>query len=1470
MEERRRLGSIDMEVSLGGVLAEAMNEVDLVRDIRREASTPRLGSALHRNQSRPRYLRGLAMRQKIRQIFTNRFAESDNKTIAGKSSDEVAHLMRDSVARDIVVEEDEEEALSLDDEDVVKMVDEIHTGREVEVVSQKLRELRAIEHQYRMAESDFHMRPYPLEVRLESATYDYIQKEKDPAKISTVYNTSLLYTVVKYFRRITQGQPFPSKVKRRNHVLENINLVIQPGKQYLVLGPPGSGKSTLLKMISGHLELGKKHKLTGNITYNGRSLMDQMKGLYIENAFGYVDQLDKHAALLTVGETLDFAFQCQAGGKLIREREGLSPDQIKIADQADRDKAALKIALCILGLQEVENTFVGDTNIRGVSGGQRRRVTVGEMIMSRVPVLCGDEISTGLDAASTYDMIETLLHIGRLQNFSRVFSLLQPSPEVVSLFDEVIVMADGNIIYAGPIEMVEDYFADLGFTSPQFLDVADFLQLVSTPDRDDLFLGQSELDKAPTSDQLAEKFRESELGKDIQARLEAPLLYQMDHKGFIHEPEGSFHLAALQQKFANQFHRSVYLITKRFLTLWFRDKKVLTFSVVRNLINGISVGGAFLNASDFISIQGALFQTGVFILLGSLQGIAGLLEERTFFYKHSAANFYSAWPYVFGRAVSQMPQTLLLDTIVSGSVLYWMIGLGGRSSFLNYFVFLVILFVFATLMNQLMGMYASFSSESRLQVFSAVTLFVGILFSGFIVPVATIPEFYLWLYWLNPFAWTYNALVVNEAYSGRWEDPELLLAANGFVKPDGTVFDDMWIGLGLFYMISFWLLTVVGTALGLTHWRAPTSTGTVPRKPTTPAIDSSGSVDAGYRIEMPFKPLTLAFEDLSYEVTASTTKESLKLLKGVSGIFRPGRLCALMGTSGAGKTTLLDVIALRKRSGTVTGNVYMNGWARDPVSFRRCSGYVEQFDVQAPELTVRETVIFSARLRLDPEIVRSDEEILAFVDQVLEDMELTDLRNRLVGRDDGRGLSFEQKKRLSIAVELATSPSILFLDEPTSGLDARSALLVVRLLRKVTDSGRTCVATIHQPSSSVFGMFDDLLLMKKGGQVVYHGPLGENSSELIHYFESLGATPIELGDNPANWILRVMQDPLMGDLADVYARSSQKEALKAELDIILEEPDPQRRIEFEKPYACGRTRRQFLVTARLRTIYWRSTTYNLGRIMISLAMACLLGAVFVGGRRNLVYTESDVRARIAVIFFSNIIVGIMSIVSVLPVMTWIRDMFYRHNDAGMYDSLSLGFALGTAEQWFIAISASLFCVVFLSAGGFTWGAIKVMAFFGFFTFNSALFSYFGQFFVSIVQNQKAAMILAGVYIGFNNLFAGLIIQPQTMAGTPYALTYYITPGHYILEGEITAMMANDAREVIAQVGGEFFAYLVDKGRCDYGQSDTCVAYQKDYVDFFFGGHFQEENIARNAIILGTLLVAVRLFTWLALRVIRFD
>ena len=140
----------------------------------------------------------------------------------------------------------------------------------------------------------------------------------------------------------------------------------------------------------------------------------------------------------------------------------------------------------------------------------------------------------------------------------------------------------------------------------------------------------------------------------------------------------------------------------------------------------------------------------------------------------------------------------------------------------------------------------------------------------------------------------------------------------------------------------------------------------------------------------------------------------------------------------------------------------MNGHAKKQKTFLRVSGYVEQLDVHAPGATVAEAVAFSANLRLDAGVAQTQRD--AFCEQVLALMELTDIKGKLVGSLTTGGLSFEQRKRLTMAVELASNPAILFLDEPTSGLDSRAALVVIRGVRNVAASGRSVICTIHQPA----------------------------------------------------------------------------------------------------------------------------------------------------------------------------------------------------------------------------------------------------------------------------------------------------------------------------------------------------------------------------------------------------------------------
>jgi ABC-type multidrug transport system ATPase subunit len=353
-----------------------------------------------------------------------------------------------------------------------------------------------------------------------------------------------------------------------------------------------------------------------------------------------------------------------------------------------------------------------------------------------------------------------------------------------------------------------------------------------------------------------------------------------------------------------------------------------------------------------------------------------------------------------------------------------------------------------------------------------------------------------------------------------------------------------------------------------------------------------------------------------------------------------------MGSSGAGKTTLMDVIAMRKTSGNIEGRIELNGFEQERISFLRSSGYVEQFDVQQPELTVRETVAFSARLRLDVNnpAIGNDATKMKYVDHVLEIMELTDIQTLLVGSFEEGGLSFEQRKRLAIACELAGSPSILFLDEPTSGLDARGALIVIRAMRRIADSGRTVVATIHQPSAAVFEQFDDLILLKTGGNVVFFGELGHESNKLVTYFEERGAKPIERQENPAAWVLRAFagEQTSYKDWAELYKSSEQFSTVKKQIAAIRDSSDAKKKVTFSSTFSTPQFERIRLMCGRMSTIYRRSAPYNMTRIVVSILYAFLLGSILIASELkedNLLWGEDEAAALICTIFLSLNVVG---------------------------------------------------------------------------------------------------------------------------------------------------------------------------------------------------------------------------------------
>ncbi|KAF6155279.1 hypothetical protein GIB67_019805 [Kingdonia uniflora] len=273
--------------------------------------------------------------------------------------------------------------------------------------------------------------------------------------------------------------------------------------------------------------------------------------------------------------------------------------------------------------------------------------------------------------------------------------------------------------------------------------------------------------------------------------------------------------------------------------------------------------------------------------------------------------------------------------------------------------------------------------------------------------------------------------------------------------------------------------------------------------------DSSGSV---VDIQDDQLATYLVWENLSVVLPNFGNKGPTKrLLEGLNGFAEPGRIMAIMGPSGSGKSTLLDSLAGRLSENVImTGNILVNGKKRG-MNYGAVA-YVTQEDTLLGTLTVRETVTYSAYLRLPPNM--NKEEINRVVEGTIEEMGLEDCADRMIGNWHRRGISGGEKKRLSIALEILTCPRVLFLDEPTSGLDSAAAFFVIQTLRNLARNGRTVVSSIHQPSSEVFTLFDDLFLLS-GGKSVYFG----DAKMAVEFFAEAGF-PCPSRRNPSDHFLR--------------------------------------------------------------------------------------------------------------------------------------------------------------------------------------------------------------------------------------------------------------------------------------------------------------------------------------------------------------
>lgn len=443
----------------------------------------------------------------------------------------------------------------------------------------------------------------------------------------------------------------------------------------------------------------------------------------------------------------------------------------------------------------------------------------------------------------------------------------------------------------------------------------------------------------------------------------------------------------------------------------------------------------------------------------------------------------------------------------------------------------------------------------------------------------------------------------------------------------------LWRNLGILfgYLFFFWFVYLLTTELNLST--ASTAEylvfrrGHIPKSVQEPPDEEKAGASPGHAgyDSMPTETTTsgetasvnaippqrdiFTWRNVVYDITIKG--EPRRLLDNVSGWVRPGTLTALMGVSGAGKTTLLDALAQRISTGVITGDMLVNGKPLDP-SFQRKTGYVQQQDLHLETTTVREALRFSAMLR-QPESV-SKKEKYDYVEEVVKMLNMEDFAEAVVGTP-GEGLNVEQRKLLTIGVELAAKPALLlFLDEPTSGLDSQSSWSIVTFLRKLADNGQAVLSTIHQPSAILFQEFDRLLFLAKGGRTVYFGDIGENSRTLLDYFERNGAEPCGPNDNPAEYMLDIVGAGPSGRSAQdwpvVWNNSQEAKDVQAEIDRIhaekAKEPTPEEGQQNNGEFAMPFRYQMRYVTHRVFQQYWRTPSYIYGKFFLVVASSLFM------------------------------------------------------------------------------------------------------------------------------------------------------------------------------------------------------------------------------------------------------------------------
>ncbi|KAF8744340.1 ABC transporter, partial [Rhizoctonia solani] len=1207
-------------------------------------------------------------------------------------------------------------------------------------------------------------------------------------------------------------------------ILHSFNGAVRPGEMVLVLGRPGSGCSSFLKTIAN--QRGSFLSVDGDVQYAGIGAAEFEKRYAGQAAYNMED--DIHYPILSVAQTLQFALKLKSPGRLL-------PEQTR----AQLNDEVLDTLLAMLNITHTRNTVVGNEFIRGVSGGERKRVSIAEMMASRACVCSWDNSTRGLDASTALDYAKSLRIMTDIFKLTTFVSLYQAGEGIYDQFDKVLLIDEGRQVYFGPAKEARDYMLSLGFRNLPRQTTADYLTGCTDPNERAFAEGRSEADVPSTPDQLAQAFQQSKYwSRMVEERQAMKAEWQQE----ANDPAGAqaqFLQANKEEKRKHvsrkdphtvSFVSMVKTLVWRQWLMQIQDTFSIFTSFATAIIIAIVAGSLYLNlpltAAGGFTRGGVVFMALLFNALNAFSELPAMMQGRPILYKQLSYRFYRGSALSVAQTITDIPLTsirILLFCII----IYFMTGLErSAGAFFTFYLFTYTTFLAMTAFFRLIGIICTgYDVAARL---AAVLITLMVIYAGYMIPVYSMKRWLFWIWYMNPLNYGFASMMENEFYRidlqcvGNYIIPRnvggitkypselgpnqactLLGASPGNPLVSGDAYmaasfeyakKDIWRNFGILvlFFVAFVALQIVAMEKFQhgAHARAITiyakekkeNKELNDRLKQRKAAGRKGQDEDTVSGALTKSTKAFTWENLDY--TVPVPGGTRQLLNKVFGYVKPGTLTALMGSSGAGKTTLLDVLAGRKTIGVIHGDVLIGG-ERTGVAFQRGTAYCEQLDVHESTATVREALRFSAYLRQPYDV--SKEEKDAYVEEVIALLEMEDIADAMIGQP-GVGLGVEARKRVTIGVELAAKPQLLlFLDEPTSGLDGQSAYNIVRFLKKLAAGGQAILCTIHQPNALLFEQFDNLLLLQRGGECVYFGPIGKDSQHLVKYLADRGADcPPDA--NPAEYVLEAIgagSRERVGptDWAELWRQSSNFQEVKREIQHIKEEAakhppevDPKANDEYATPFI----HQLKIVSERTLTAFWRQPDYGFTRLFSHGAIALLTSLTFL----QLGNSTQDLQYRVFGIFMASVMPAII-ISQVEPMFIIARMIFIRESSSRMYSQFV--FALGQlmAEMPYSVLCAVVYFLLFYYPAGFNTASDRAGYHF-FMILITEIFSVtLGQMLAALTPSVYIASLLNPFILVTFSLFCGVTIPKASMPKFWRAWLYHLDPFTRMISGLVS-------------------------------------------------------------------------------------